>query len=188
MTPAISRGVTPAIHASGSHAPAADAGTISDKAAIIIALGQSPELADRGDRTKGNLHLAYKRYKAILGAQKAYNDMQGKNLWVGNKLTQIEIIELFISRSYYFSHYRQNFKHVDRSPLLIQWLEKENITDEPDDMAVWGEEKVSYGFSDLEKYLGALGKKEKSRKGKGKEVKEKKDRSKKKKVSGSSKK
>jgi hypothetical protein len=160
---------------------------MSDKAALIIKLGLSPELIDRG---RASLQFAFKKYKAMLTAEQTYRAMVTNRTWDGNKLDRNDIIELFISRSYYHSHYRPYFQRASHSSLMVQWLEKEKPSDKPDDLTVWGEIKATYNFADLDKYLLAFEKKGKSKKGKEKEVNEKKEGSKKKKTekSGSSKK
>jgi len=81
----------------------------------LIQLGVSPDLSDRTD---GGLHQAYEKYKAYLQACKTYGEMISNKSWVGDKLTGADIIQLFISKSFFHSHYKIFFSKVSNYPDL----------------------------------------------------------------------
>jgi hypothetical protein len=147
--------------ATQSEAPG-DPGLNSFKMDILIQLGVAPDLSDRCD---GGLHQAYEKYKAYLQACKTYGEMISNKTWVGDKLTGADLIQLFISKSYFHSHYKKFFSKVSNYPELVDWLE--GNPEAPSDIELWGEEKASYTFKDLEIFLEEHGRKKK----KGKQVK-----------------
>lgn len=151
-----------------SHTPASDSPVTGSKEAILNLLGIPSHLADRSDHS---LHVSYKKYKAYLEACHAYDRMVGDGQWTGDRLTAVDLIELFVSKSFWHSHVRKQFSQVSNHPLMVEWLE--NGEDGPSDIDVWGVEKSSYTFKDLKGYLD----KEKA-KGKGKEKKKVADKSK----------
>lgn len=137
----------PSTTATRSEAPA-EPGADSFKKDILIQLGISPELSNRTDH---GLHHAYEKYKAYLQACKTYGEMTVNKSWVGGRLTGADIIQLFISKSYFHSHYKKFFSKVSNYPDMVDWLEgNPNALADGD---LWGEEKGSYTFKDLEKYM-----------------------------------
>lgn len=140
------------------------AGGESFAAGILSQLGLPAHMADRNDR---GLHVAYEKYKAYLEACRVYERKVAEGNWTGGKLTGADLIQLFVSKSFWHSHYKPLFSKVSNHPDMIKWLEgdKDRLSDE----ALWGFEKGSYQFRDLKEYLE---KQEKKRgKGKGKEEK-----------------
>lgn len=135
---------------------------------ILGQLGISSHLADRSDKS---LHTAYQKYRSHLEATQTYQRMLADNTWVGSKLTSLDLIELFISKSFYFSHYK-HFKNVSAYPDLVEWLENTS-EDRASDVDVWGYQKASYTWQDLKEYLD-----ERKDKGKGKEKAKGKDKEK----------
>ena len=91
----------------------------SFKKGILIQLGVSPDLSDRSD---GGLCQAYEKYKAYLQASKTYGEMMSNKSWVGDKLTGADIIQLFISKSFFHSHFKKFFSKVSNYPDLVDWL------------------------------------------------------------------
>ena len=89
--------------------------------------------------------------------------MVGDGSWVGDKVTAVELIELFVSKSFWHSHVKKYFSQVSNHPLMVDWLE--HGEDQPSNLDVWGVKKPSYTFKDLKEYLEQA--KEKG-KGKGK--------------------
>ena len=56
------------------------------------------------------------------------------------------------TKSFWHSHVKKYFSRVANHPLLVAWLE--NIPeDRPSDLEVWGMEKSSYTFKDLDAFL-----------------------------------
>lgn len=106
-------------------------------------------LADCADR---GLHIAYVKYKAHLEACQTYEKMIADGTWVGKKLTLVDLIELFVSKSYWHSHFKPNFSKVSNYPVMVEWLEND-LKDSGSDFEVWGVEKASYNFKDLHAWL-----------------------------------
>ena len=132
---------------------------------ILIQLGISTLLADRSNRS---LQMAYQKYKAYLEATNTYERMLADKSWTGARLTSENLINLFISKSFFHSHYKTYLAKVSNHQLLVDWLVNE--PDEwPSNIEVWGVEKPSYNWQDLKEYLEDKEKK-KRRKGKRKAV------------------
>lgn len=141
-------------------------GDDSFAAGILSQLGIPSHMADRNDR---GLHVAYEKYKAYLEACRVYERKVAEGSWTGGKLTGADLIQLFVSKSFWHSHYKPLFSKVSNHPDMIKWLENEK--DRPSDEVLWGYEKGSYHFKDLKAYLVQNEKK----KGKGKGRDEKSD-------------
>lgn len=110
----------------------------------IISLLQIPlHLANRDDH---NLRFAYAKYKACLQALRNYQDLVDSGTWTGSSLIQYDIIRLFVSKSFWHSHYVKTFSKLSSFPDMKEWLEN---TDDLDDEKVWGIKKGSYSFIDL---------------------------------------
>jgi len=122
-------------------------------------LGIAFHLADRSDHS---LHIAYQKYKAYLEACHTYEMKVADGSWIGNKLTAVDLIQLFVSKSFWHSHYKKLFSKVANYPDMVAWLE--NGSDRPADTTVWGVEKSVYYFKDLEAFL----EQKERKKGKGK--------------------
>ena len=43
--------------------------------------------------------------------------------WTGEKLTAVDLIQLFVSKSFWHSHYKPLFSKVSNSPDMVAWLE-----------------------------------------------------------------
>jgi hypothetical protein len=140
------------------------------KEAILSLLGISGHLCDRSDHS---LHISYQKYKAHLEATQTYQRMVADGSWTGNKLHAVDFIELFVSKSFWHSHIKKYFSKVSDHPLMIEWLE--NSADRPSDLDVWGLEKSSYTFKDLDMYLQQAARKGKKKVKGDKEKGDKKD-------------
>jgi hypothetical protein len=128
---------------------ATSSGTASaSKEAILTSLGIPTHLCDCSDHS---LHTSYQKYKAHLEASQTYDRMVADGSWTGDKLSFLNLIELFVSKSFWHSHVEKYFSKVSNYPLLVAWLE--NIPeDRPSDLQVWGIQKSSYNFKDLDAY------------------------------------
>jgi hypothetical protein len=133
---------TPAATSSGS-------ALASSKEAILTLLGIPTHLCDRSDHS---LHVSYQKYKAHLEASQTYDRMIADGSWTGNKLSSVDLIELFVSKSFWHSHVKKYFSQVSNHPLLVTWLENMS-EDRPSDLDVWDVEKSSYNFKDLDMFL-----------------------------------
>ena len=103
--------------------------TASTKDKLITALDINPELC--GDDTDKGLIVAYAKWKAIA---EAYQKMWAME-WVGTKPTYAKIINLFISTSMFYSHYK-HFNRVVKYPEMVEWLE--DGPNSPSNIEIWG--------------------------------------------------
>jgi len=81
------------------------------------------------------LHLAYEKYCAFLAASQSYDKMVVAGTWMMKKLMKADLMELVISKSFYFSHYCPCFSKLSEYPNMVAWLKNR---DETDDLEVWG--------------------------------------------------
>src|ERR1700678_56119 len=133
-------------------------GDDSFAAGILSQLDIPIHMADRNDR---GLHVAYEKYKAYLEACRAYERKVADGSWTGGKLTGADLIQLFVSKFFWHSHYKPLFSKVSNHPDMVKWLEGEK--DRPSDEVLWGYKKGSYQFKDLKLYLDQNGKKGKAK-------------------------
>jgi hypothetical protein len=61
--------------------------------------------------------------------------------------TVTEIVELFMSKSYWHKYITAAFHDISHYPLIKEWLE--DLDNGPSDADVWGGVQTSYGFNDL---------------------------------------
>ena len=73
--------------------------------------------------------------------------MLSDRVWTRNRLTAIDLVELFVSKPFWHSHVKKYCSQVSNHPLIVEWLENE------EDIDVWGIEKSNYTFKDLIGYL-----------------------------------
>ena len=97
-----------------------------------------------------SLQVAYQKYKAFLVACSTLDEMVARRTWTFKRPSRTDLIELFVSKSFYHSHYRPLFSKVANHPEMVAWLEGQ-----PDsvDVDVWGVKKLSYTFSHLRVWL-----------------------------------
>lgn len=140
-------------------------GEESFAAGVLSQLGIPAHMADRDDR---GLHVSYEKYKAYLEACRVYERKVADGVWTGRKLTGTDLIQLFVSKSFFHSHYKPLFSKVSNYPDMVKWLEGHK--DKPSDEVLWGHKRGTYQFKDLKGYLEEN---EKRKKGKGKAKDEK---------------
>ena len=127
--------------------------SLGDSRETILGLLHIPaHLADRADRADRGLRVAYQKYKDYLEACQTYEKMLADGTWLGKKLSSVDLIELFVSKSYWHSHFKPNFSKLSDYPLMVGWLEKDS-EDLVSNLEVWGVEKASYNFKDLHAWL-----------------------------------
>jgi len=131
--------------ASVSAVPSASA--VDFKSQLINLLGIPVHLTGSGDVS---LPVAYQKYKAFLVACHTLDDMVANGTWPIKRPTRSDLIELFVSKSFYHSHYRRYFTKVADYSEMLAWLEGEP---ESVDVDVWGVQKVNYSFTDLRAWL-----------------------------------
>jgi hypothetical protein len=73
--------------------------------------------------------------------------MVSEGSWPGKKPCATDLIEVFISKSMWFSHYKPAFSKVANFPEMVKWLEDSD--DKGTDLEVWGVEKGTYSVMDL---------------------------------------
>lgn len=112
----------------------------------LIALLNIPEHLTRDVKAVG-IRWYYARYKAFLEAQETLSKMLKAGTWPGRKPTVITIIELFASKSTWFTYVAPGFGDINNFPILKEWLEEGEGC--PSDLDVWGKVKSSYNFADL---------------------------------------
>jgi hypothetical protein len=111
-------------------------------------LGVPAHLVGPGDVS---LQIAFQKYCAYLTACQALDRMVADRTWVGKKPSKTDIVEIFVSKSFFHSHYTQSFPKVTRYPKMVAWLEGKG--DQVADIDLWGVEKPVYVFKDLEFWL-----------------------------------
>ncbi len=73
----------------------------------------------------------------------------------------MDLIQLFISKLFWHSHYKPLFFKVSNSPDMVAWLEGDE--NRATDKVLWGFQKSIYQYKDLKEYL----EKKEKKKGKG---------------------
>ena len=109
------------------------------------------------------------RSKAFLVAVKTLDEKwKAGELPYDRKPLNEHIIETMQSKTYWYDYTRKYFSKVGEYPEMVAWLENDEGV--PTDLEVWGVEKKSYSFGDLDTYLknGVGGGKQSHKKGKGK--------------------
>ena len=96
------------------------------------------------------LQVAYQKYKAFLVACSALDDMVAKKTWPMKRPSRTDLIEIFVGKSFFHSHYRPLFTRVAKYPEMVAWLEEKQCSVDVD---VWGVKKDSYTFSHLSAWL-----------------------------------
>ena len=130
---------TPAIGSDITVTHSAPSGMDSFAAGILSQLGISIHMADHNDR---GLLVAYEKYKAYLDACHVYQAKVADGSWVGGKLSGVDLIQLFVSKSFWHSHYKPLFSKVSNYPDMHKWLEGKE--DKLPDEILWGYKKGSY--------------------------------------------
>jgi hypothetical protein len=149
-------GVTPVSHApaTGASDPppvskaAVKSGDLSKKE--LVALLNIPEHLAQNIKNAG-LKVNYAKYKACLQAQDTLSQKIKQGTWPAGikKPTNTNIIELFVSRTYWHTYMTPAFHDISHYPPLKEWLENEDGA--PADVDVWGTVQNNYSFADLQK-------------------------------------
>ena len=110
---------------------------------------------DRGlsDRDKKGLVWSYKKYNAYNAASQLMDQLNKQGKWpLPKKASQTELVEIFMSKSYWHSHVWPAFHLIARYPQMVAWLEQED-SDDPSDFEVWHVQKSEYGFKELMEWI-----------------------------------
>lgn len=124
--------------------PSAD----SFKSQLITLLGIDSNLTGSGEVS---LPVAYQKYMAFLTAFQTLQNMVANNTWVIKRPAKSDLIELFVSKSFFHSHYQRYFPKAAGYPEMVAWLEQK--PDCSSNVDVWGIHKESYTFVDLKQWL-----------------------------------
>jgi hypothetical protein len=140
---------------------------------LIDILGIDRELSDR---SKKGLKWCYEKYKGFNAAVQTMDQLSKQGKWPSGvmKPNQTELIEIFMSKSYWHAYVVKTFALVAPHPQMVAWLEDDS--DGLSDFDVWHKQKSEYGFKELKDWLRndgtldklAKGKLEKSKREKGK--------------------
>jgi hypothetical protein len=116
----------------------------------LIAVLNIPELLTRYVKNPG-LRANYAKYKACLAAQDTLAKKRKDGSWPEGikRPTATEIVEIFMSKSYWHKYITPAFHDISHYPLIQEWLE--DLENGPSDEEVWGGVQTSYGFNDLTK-------------------------------------
>jgi hypothetical protein len=90
-----------------------------EKEAILTILGIPSHLCNHSDHSP---QISYKKYKAYLEACHTYDQLVSDGSWLGNKLTAVNLVELFVSKSFWHSHVKKYCSQVSNHPLMVEWL------------------------------------------------------------------
>ena len=127
--------------------PSNDSGSLQMQ---ILALLNIPEsLTTRG--RSGDLRLAYAKYLAVLQAKTDMQKMMVDGTWTLGKVSADTLIELFVSKTVWYTYYAKLFPRVAKYSNLKQWLENDLNAQSSHD--IWGVEKAVYTFQDLKGLL-----------------------------------
>jgi hypothetical protein len=159
--------------------PASDSTSLQSQ---ILALLNIPEALTTRTRS-GDLRLAYAKYKAVLQARSDMQKLRADGTWTLGKVSADTLIELFVSKTVWYNYHCKLFPQVAKYPVLKQWLDNEG--DGQSSLEVWGEEKASYTFRDLQERLKTLEIRASKKKKEKRKLKEDHDTSKKRKLSKS---
>ena len=62
--------------------------------------------------------------------------MHADKSWIGKKPSKMELVEIFVSKSFFHSHYKRLFSKVVEYPDIVEWLECKG--EQGSDVEVWG--------------------------------------------------
>jgi hypothetical protein len=117
---------------------------------LIKILGIDLELSDRGNK---GLVWCYKKYKGFNAAMQLMNQMYQQGNWpLATRPGHSELVEVFMSRSYWHSHVYKPFSVIARFPQMVAWLER-GEGESPSDFEVWHLQKSEYGFKELNEWI-----------------------------------
>jgi hypothetical protein len=100
------------------------------------------------------LPVAYAKYLGVLSAQSNMNCMIADGIWPFDLLNTDTLVELFVSKSVWYTHYVKIFPWAQKFPDLVKWLECAD--DAPEGASIFGVEKHSYNFKELKNVLEML--------------------------------
>ena len=107
------------------------------------------------DRDHKGLRWNYRKFTAYHAACKSLDMLFSDGKWPSSvkRPSQTELVDVFMSRSYWHSHVSKLLIQVSRYPLMVGWLERGDSDDEPSDFDVWHQTKPVYTFKELKEWL-----------------------------------
>jgi hypothetical protein len=104
------------------------------------------------ENSEGGPHVNYRKYKACLKALSVAESMTAAGEWGDvRRPSETEIVELFIGKTMWHSHFKRIFGRVPQYPQLQKWLNEDE--DGPSTIDIFGEEKSSIKFKDLKDWM-----------------------------------
>jgi hypothetical protein len=104
------------------------------------------------NRQPSDLRASYQKYLAYLDACSTMERMVLAKTWPGKKPSITDIIECFISKTFWHDYYKPSFTKLSSFPVMVKWLEGGD--DGPTALVAWGTEKPVYVFRDLIEFVG----------------------------------
>jgi hypothetical protein len=136
---------------------------------LVHIFGIPNHLLRDSSKVEGGLQLYYKKYQTCIEALSTSERMANAGEWVIRKPSETEVVELFIGKTMWHSHFKKMFSRVPKYPEMQRWLNDEE--DALPAIDIWGEEKSSYTFKDLSAWMEKEDNKARKKgKGKAKEV------------------
>lgn len=102
-------------------------------------------------RAPADLRKSYKKYLAYLQAFSMMEKKVAAETWPGKKPSATDIVECFISKTFWHDYYMPTFSKMSSYPTMVRWLEGGD--DAPSALEAWGIEKSVYVFKDLVEFL-----------------------------------
>jgi hypothetical protein len=100
------------------------------------------------------IHVAYSKYLGVHSAQENMNRMISDGIWPFKLLSTDTLVEIFVSKSVWYTHYVKIFPRAEKFPELVKWLEC--AEDAPSGGSIFGVQKQTYTFKDLKNALEVL--------------------------------
>ena len=115
---------------------------------IASLLGIPISMMERG---VGDVRDAYAKYKAVYQALEDIWHMKVDGRWTLGKVKVKTVIEIFMCKTTWYTHYKPLFPNVTKYPSLVQWLDRDPLAKK--DVEIWSCEKTSYSLQDLMQLL-----------------------------------
>ena len=117
---------------------------------VILNIPESLTARGRGS----DLRLAYAKYKGVLKARTDMQQMKVDGTWSLGNVSTDTLIEIFVSKTVWYSYYTKLFPRVAKWLDLLKWMDNE--PDAKSSYDIWGTEKASYSFQELKELLNWL--------------------------------
>ena len=102
-------------------------------------------------RAPADLRTSYQKYLAYLKAFSTMEKMVAAKTWPGKKPSATDIVECFISKTFWHDYYKASFPKMSSYPTMVRWLEGGD--DAPSGLEAWGVDKLVYVFKDLVEFV-----------------------------------